>query len=235
LIRGRRRRVAGTVTMDLLMVDCDDERRIHTGISAVLTFSRRYDDALAHLATALELATADGNDSAASSIHTMMSAAYGYGGRLEECYHHAMAGYEGYLRVGMQHGAIASLLNAGIAQLELGRMDDAVVTLERTLEQARIHLAREQELADVLGHLADAYRGAGRLAEAGVTAAEAVTVARDLEHPMGEAQALIVLGKCLHETDRRTAVGHLRRAIDLYRELDRPEEAAKVEAELAAW
>jgi tetratricopeptide (TPR) repeat protein len=211
------------------------ERRIHTGISAVLTFSRRYDDALAHLATALELATADGNGAAAASIHTMMSAAYGYGGRLEDCYRHAMAGYEGYLRAGMQHGAIASLLNAGIAQIELGTMDDAVATLERTLEQARVHLAREQELADVLGHLADAYRGAGRIAEAGATAAEAVTVARDLEHPMGEAQALTVLGKCLRDADRRTATGHLRRAIDIFRELDRPEEAAKVEAELSAW
>jgi len=216
---------------------CSDrvgERRIRTGIAAVLLFSQRLDDAITQLETALRLAEADGNDAAAGSIHTMMSAAYGQNQRPAECERHALAAYELNQRAGQLAGAVTCLLNAGLAQCDMGRYDDAVRTLENALDQARRHLSEEQEFADVLANLATAYLGSGRTAEAKTTAAEAIAVARRREHTMCEAEALVILGRTIRYTDPIGARAHLRRAVDLFRELGQPT-ADHVEDELATW
>ena len=185
---------------------------------------RRYDEALAHLGIALQIATAEGNDGAVASVHTMMRTAYGYADRFEECRHHALRRVRrappGRRR--RRGGGLAAQRRDRPAPARPGGSTPSSPLSARARAGPRSRFAREQELADVLGRLADAYLGAGRMADAEVAATEAVAVARDREHPMAEAQALAVLGRSLRDRDRRTATGRLRRAMDVYRELDQP-------------
>jgi tetratricopeptide (TPR) repeat protein len=203
-------------------IACSDrvgERRIRTGIAAVSLFSRRLDDAISQLETALRLAEAEGDDGTVGSIHNMMSAAYGQNQRPAECERHALAAYELLQRSGELAGAVTCLLNAGLAQCDMGRYDDAVRTLESALGEARSHLSEEQELADVLANLATAYLGSGRTAEAMTTATEAIAIARQREHPMCEAEALVILGRAIRDADPSTAHAHVRRLIERRRPL----------------
>jgi tetratricopeptide (TPR) repeat protein/DNA-binding XRE family transcriptional regulator len=137
-----------------------------------------------------------------------------------------------FRRIGHRSGEAWSLDGIGVAYTGLGRPHDSTPCHETALGMFREIGERDGE-AYALNGLGEAARAAGRPAEAIAQHTAAVTAATDADAPDQLARAHLGLGRSWQELGRPEPAGsHLRRALDGYTALGRPE-ADAVRAALA--
>ncbi len=130
-----------------------------------------------------------------------------------------------FQRIGSGAGVARARYHLGTVLSHVGRHTEAVTRYAECLDFFR---ASEQRVWEqrVCHRLAETFIAAGGFAEAARYAEQALTVAREIGHPYGEAQSLTVLGKALRGLgDAERSAGHLRGAFDIFSRLGAPEAA----------
>lgn len=151
---------------------------------------------------------------------------------LEAALGHGTEGLQIAEDTGHAANRIIALRAIGAASLGLGRLPEAIATLEQGLSEARTRKVGLMEEGVLLTHLALAHLGAGDRTQAPAIAAEAVTVAHRQGARIVECKALLDQARIGRALDR--PLPDVQRTLDEALRLARLTEAAAYESEIRA-
>jgi tetratricopeptide (TPR) repeat protein len=133
------------------------------------------------------------------------------------CHQRALAAFRKV--TGDQVGEGWALIALGHAHLELGGLEEALLSTQQALDLLR-QISAQDGVAQALDNLGQIYRRQQRFDEAIASHQEALSVFRDLDNPYCMAVTLDHLGEVYGEQHRlQEAIEHHRRALAVFRQL----------------
>jgi tetratricopeptide (TPR) repeat protein len=184
----------------------------------------RNDDALPYMARAADIWRSLGDRHRIASSTERFGFAYLDQGRAELAIEHFTAALAGYREVGEHRSAGLALISLGRALTESGRFAEATRYLhEAHTELSSLTIPDPYNTARALIALGRAETGAGTWPSAHTHLGSALTAMREVQSPLGEADALWALAELYEKTGDRTEARRLYSETEaLLTELDSP-------------